>query len=201
MSRRLLAVACALSLFFGAAYVTEAQVRIQRGLATISSSVTFSGSGGQNIGSTSARGGAVYVQDLDLGAAGEMVFNGRSRVKSLADGHAQFLNNARARSLSFQLGTTPTVASGFGTSPSITAGSVASAGSVNVGTGGTATQGVVAFGETWPQAPVCVATNATTTAANTRALGTSATTTQLTITAATAWAASTVVNWFCVSST
>lgn len=90
----------------------------------------------------------------------------------------------------------PTVASGFGTSPAVTAGSTPLAGSVNVGTGGVATSGVINFnGTAFPSAPFVVCMN-TTTAAVVRC---TATTTQLTMTAPAAFTASDVVAWVAIS--
>lgn len=91
----------------------------------------------------------------------------------------------------------PTVSSGFGTSPSITAGSTPWAGSVNVGTGGAATSGVINFnGTAFPNAtPFVVATTSLTNAV-TRAV---ATATQLTLSSTTAWTASDIVSWVCIS--
>lgn len=89
----------------------------------------------------------------------------------------------------------PTISSGFGTTPAITAGSTPFAGSVNVGAGGVATSGVINFGGTaFPSAPFVVAMNTTTGAI----LKATATTTQLTITANAAFTASDVVAWICV---
>lgn len=58
-------------------------------------------------------------------------------------------------------GSTPTVSSGFGTSPSITAGK-ATAFRVNVGTGGSATSGVIALGTTATTGWNCTCTDITT---------------------------------------
>jgi hypothetical protein len=91
----------------------------------------------------------------------------------------------------------PTIASGFGTTPTVTAGSTPLAGSVNVGTGGVATSGVIAFnGVAFPSAPFCVATPSTTNAVTRVATST----TQLTFTTTTAWTASDTVSWICLSS-
>lgn len=91
----------------------------------------------------------------------------------------------------------PTVASGFGTSPAITALSTPLAGSVNVGTGGVATTGTINFnGTAFPSAPFCIA-DSTNSNITTRV---SSSTTQLTLTTTTAWSASDVLTWLCVSS-
>ena len=55
--------------------------------------------------------------------------------------------------------TTPTISSGFGTTPAIAG--VAAAFKVTVGAGGDTT-GVVLFNTTWPTAPICAANNETT---------------------------------------
>lgn len=141
-----------------------------------------------------------------LGVKGDIQFGnnaavlswvGRSFLRSTADGKIQWANNGATAGIIFQFSAAPTVSSGFGTSPSISTGSTDSSGSVDVGTGGAASQGVIQFASTWSNAPFCVATVATTTAGNTRAMGASASTTQLTLTAASAWAASSVVSWHC----
>ncbi len=101
--------------------------------------------------------------------------------------------------------TAPTIASGFGTSPSITASNGTSAILINVGTGGSATSGVL----TMPTAStgwVCTANDITAAAAhvayNTRQ--TASTTTSVTLEnqttstgAAVAWAASDIVRVSC----
>lgn len=71
-------------------------------------------------------------------------------------------------------GLSPTIASGFGTAPSIVGTS--NAGRVKVGSGG-ATSGVVNFQTTYPNPPLCVAQDETTSSA----MRAAATTTQLTI--------------------
>jgi hypothetical protein len=91
----------------------------------------------------------------------------------------------------------PSIASGFGTSPSITAGSTALAGSINVGTGGSATTGAIDFnGTTFPSAPFVVVSTKLTNAV-TRVSAVSAT--QMTFTSTTAWTASDIISWICVS--
>jgi hypothetical protein len=91
--------------------------------------------------------------------------------------------------------TAPTISSGFGTSPSVSAGSSNSLIEVNWGTGGAATSGVVAFHGTWTNAPKCV----TTSESGTQAFQSNATTTQLTITASAAPAASSLTVTHCFS--
>lgn len=90
----------------------------------------------------------------------------------------------------------PTVASGFGTSPSIVAGSTPFAGAVNVGTGGVATTGVINFnGTAFGTAPFVVVTGSLGAVVN---IATTSTT-QLTITGSAAWTASTIISWIAVS--
>lgn len=97
----------------------------------------------------------------------------------------------------FKVDALPTVASGFGTSSSITAGSTALAGSVNIGTGGVAVTGTINFnGTAFPSAPFCTYSNST---SNQITRGTP-TTTQLVLNVTTAWTASDIVSWTCVSS-
>jgi hypothetical protein len=93
-------------------------------------------------------------------------------------------------------GTTPTISSGFGTSPGITASGSNSLFQVNVGTGGAATSGVVAFHGTWTNAPYCFAQDQTSQAITTTAV---ANTTTVTLTATAAWTASSLINVFCSS--
>lgn len=94
------------------------------------------------------------------------------------------------------LGTAPTISSGFGTSPSIVAGSSNSLMQINVGTGGTATSGVVAFHGTWTNAPLVFVTEQSSLAAATTAV---ATTTQITFTTTTAWPSGSILSVLCLS--
>lgn len=88
-------------------------------------------------------------------------------------------------------GTAPTIASGFGTSPSIAGAD--DAGRLTVGTGGIATTGVITFGTAYGTAPACVANNET----SVLLIQATATTTTLTLTAATPFAASDKLTWVC----
>lgn len=90
-------------------------------------------------------------------------------------------------------GTAPTIASGFGTSPSIAATSTDMAGRVTVGTGGSDTSGVINFNYAWPHAPACIANNETTTLL----AKATATTTNLTITSALPFTAADKLTWIC----
>lgn len=144
--------------------------------------------------------GKFLLSQSYITTAGGQYFLGGSGGPSLtAVGTAGTFNiqSAGALGVNINVSALPTVASGFGTSPAIIAGSTPLAGGVNVGTGGIATSGVINFnGTAFPSAPFVVAMN-TTTGAILRA---TATTTQLTITATVAFTASDIVNWICFSS-
>lgn len=137
--------------------------------------------------------GSLFIQAGDL-----LCWNTRGCAESPNDGSFILENNANTIGSRLKVDALPTIASGFGTTPSITAGSTPLAGSVNVGTGGAATSGVINFnGTAFPTAPFCVATPSLT---NVPTRATTVTTTQVTLTTSTAWTASDVVGWICVSS-
>jgi len=141
-----------------------------------------------------------FIASGDIYAAvnSSLAVLGRLSIKAPADGRMTITNNAATFGVSVKVDALPTVSSGFGTTPSITAGSTPFAGSVNVGTGGAATTGVIDFnGTAWPSAPFCIATPTLT---NVPTRVTTITTTQVTLTTSTAWTASDVVNFICVSS-
>lgn len=139
-------------------------------------------------------GGAVFLADaasafFNIGTSGGWYLP--------SNGRFTFYNGVASSGATLKLDALPTVASGFGTSPAVTAGSTPLAGSVNVGTGGIAVSGVINFnGVAFPSAPFVVCMN-TTTGAVVRAV---ASTTQLTITAPVAFVASDVITWICVGS-
>lgn len=141
------------------------------------------------ITSSGASGGMSVNQAADLG------FTSRSFFTSPADGVILVQNNAANRGVRMQFGNIPTISSGFGTTPSVVAGSTDTAFSVNVGTGGVATSGVIAFANTWSVAPVCIAQDTITVGAGVQKVAT--TTSQATITTAVAWTASDVVAVLC----
>jgi hypothetical protein len=71
------------------------------------------------------------------------------------------------------------------------------AGSVNVGTGGVATTGVITFnGTAFPSAPFCTPSLSAGSVPTTY----TATTAAITFTTSVAWPASTIVTWQCISS-
>lgn len=126
-----------------------------------------------------------------------MGFSGRITMTSLSDGNLALENSGLTIGSNLKVDALPTVSSGFGTSPAVTAGSTPLAGSVNVGTGGVATSGIINFnGTAFPSAPFVVCMNTTTAAV----LRCTSTTTQLTITAPAAFTASDVVTWIAISS-
>jgi hypothetical protein len=134
-------------------------------------------------------------QTLSVGAVYSLYWPGRARIYAPVAGMISLQNAQATIGANFKVDDLPTVASGFGTSPSVTAKSTPLAGSVNVGTGGIATSGVINFnGTAFTTAPFVVCMN-TTTGAVVRA---TATTTQLTITAPVAFTASDVIAWVCV---
>jgi len=88
---------------------------------------------------------------------------------------------------------TPTIGSGFGTSPSVVTGGKVYSFQVNVGTGGAATTGVVTFNTTFQNAPSCTASPSATNGVT----RTTSTTTQVTLNSTTAWTASDILSVHC----
>lgn len=141
-------------------------------------------------------GGTMQAVAAALASGGSLNFLTRGFLSASADGNFVIRNQALTVGSTLKADALPTVSSAFGTSPAITAGSTPLAGSVNVGTGGVATSGVINFnGTAFPSAPFVVCMN-TTTAAVVRC---TATTTQLTMTAPAAFTASDVVAWVAIS--
>lgn len=144
--------------------------------------------------------GAVFpLGNVELAAANTFKWSARNVIGSAANGTNEVTNAAGTLGIQFNVGSAaPTVVTGFGTSPSVVSGARNGIGSLNVGTGGTATQGVLTFGTpAWTNAPFCTAWVETGTAGDVRAHGITTSTTQMTITAASAWAASSIVAWKC----
>jgi hypothetical protein len=134
--------------------------------------------------------------NVGVASARFMVFGSRAVLGSPADGAFTVTNQAQAIGSQLKVDALPTIASGFGTSPAVTAGSTPLAGSVNVGTGAPGTTGTITFGGTaFPSAPFCQANNAVTL----QVVKAAASTTQLVLTSA-GFTASDVVTWLCVSS-
>jgi hypothetical protein len=160
-----------------------------------------SGAGNIATGSTTTQvclpGLCASANNALLNAATLLTWNSRARIGSDVDGEVFVENQATTSGARLKVDALPTVASGFGTTPGVTAGSTPFAGSVNVGTGGVATSGVIAFGGTaFPSVPFCIVSNGGSSAV----LSAIATTTQLTINSGSAFAASSLVDWICVAS-
>jgi hypothetical protein len=120
----------------------------------------------------------------------------RILLNSPAVGQYDIQNNSVSMGAMINVSALPTIASGFGTGPAVTAGSTPFAGSLNVGTVTPGTGGVVNFnGTAFPSAPFCMCQDDTTLLA----IRCTTTTTQLTV-IATALTASDIVTWMCVSS-
>jgi hypothetical protein len=117
-------------------------------------------------------------------------------VQAPTDGNVSLANTGNTTGSQLKVDALPTIASGFGTSPSVTAGSTPFAGAVVVGSGGVATSGVVNFnGTAFPSAPFC----AVTASGGAGVLVAQGSTTQLTIASAAALAAGSIISWICVS--
>jgi hypothetical protein len=133
--------------------------------------------------------------DVFAGAASDFRFSStRARRSSPADGVVVDAIAANTYGMRMQFAAISTIGSGFGASPAVTAGSTDTAGSVDVGTGGAATSGVVNFATTWSSAPFCIVQDSTT-AILQRA---TTTTTAMTITSASAWTANDKIVWHCI---
>lgn len=160
--------------------------------------------GALSVGSLTSAGNITAVTNViaqgtvvRVGDTGEFDTPTRSAISFPADGILAFKRNDTNVGVDLKFDALPTVASGFGTSPAITAGSTALAGSVNVGTGGVATSGVINFnGAAFPSAPFCTATPTTSNIVQRVA----SSTTQLTLTVTSAWTASDVIFFQCISS-
>jgi hypothetical protein len=144
---------------------------------TWNASVSFTGPG------TAAAAGVVRLANTSVVAARNAGNSGDITLLTSTSGNHVQVGSANSSGFDvvigtknlFWLGGTPTISSGFGTSPSI-AGEAA-AFKVTVGTGG-ASSGVVLFNVTWANAPVCMANNESAS----QLVRTSPTTTQVTLT-------------------
>lgn len=92
---------------------------------------------------------------------------------------------------------TPTIASNFGTSPSVTAGSTDMVGEINVGTGGIAAAGIINFAVTHTKAPICLVEVNDSVGANLRIMGATTSTTQAQFTTTVAWASGAKIWYMC----
>lgn len=155
------------------------------GVANPISTITATG----RITSTGASDG------LTVSGTGDVTWSARTNLTAPAAGVFLLANGQNATGLRMQFGNIPAIGSGFGTSPAMVAGSSDSAFSVNVGTGGAATSGVVNFASTWAVAPMCIGQDQTTVGAGVQKV--TATTSAATITTAVAWTASDIVTVHC----
>jgi hypothetical protein len=134
---------------------------------------------------------------VNTAGSGAFFWSTRALMRSPVNGVVTVSNFAETIGSELKVDALPTVGSGFGTSPAVIAGSTPLAGAVNVGTGGSATTGVITFGGTaFPSTPFVVCT------CSLGAVPTVcvATTTNLTFTTSVAWPASTILNWIVISS-
>lgn len=150
-------------------------------------------------GAVTLQGGLATTASLQLTGAttnGEVRMSGNTILQAPAGGTLALLNFSRTIGSTFKVDALPTIASGFGTSPAVTAGSTPFAGSVDVGTGGVAASGVITFGGTaFPSAPFCVIGSST----GTYQLRSVTTTTTIQLIANVAFTASDKISWICVS--
>lgn len=143
---------------------------------------------------TSNFNGALNVA---AGASNALLWNSRTAMYSPANGVLNINQQNSSTGSQIKVDALPTIASGFGTSAAISAGSTPFAGSLNIGTGGVATTGVINFnGTAFPSAPFCVVS---TRLGNNAVTGAQPSTTAMIINASTAWAANEIVSWICVS--
>lgn len=160
---------------------------------------TYSRNGGAATipASFSNLGALTLLGALNTPSSASAIFYGtRGSTGATATGVFQFQNNATTAGSILKVDALPTIASGFGTSPFIVAGSTPFAGAVNVGTGGTAVGGVVNFnGTAFPSIPFCVASGRATNGV-TRL---TPSTTQLNFDINVAWNAGDTLSWICVS--
>lgn len=126
----------------------------------------MAGGGNGNVGSTTFASGSGVI----------LVGSGRVVVDTPAAGSTNFLNIENAV---YHITQAPTISSGFGSSPSVVNGASDAAFTINVGTGGAASAGVIAFGTAAPHGWACDVVDTTTSTATvfvTKSVPTSATT-------------------------
>lgn len=141
---------------------------------------------------------AISATNFNATSGGSYGFSASGYLSAPANGVFTLRNAAVTIGAEFKVDALPTIASGFGTSPSVTAGSTPFAGSVNVGTGGAVATGTINFnGTAFPSAPFCVASTTLQAAAAVRAF---ANTTSLSLTSAANFPSGEVISYICVSS-
>lgn len=177
---------------FGFSSTTNEQSVIDTGISRSAAGVVAIGTG-----AVGASDGTVFANGFIGGAGGAFQLTSRIAITSGAQGIYNLMRQDQTTGSQLKVDALPTIASGFGTSPSITAGSTPLAGSVNVGTGGVASSGVINFGGTaFPTAPFCITTI---NAVGAQAQAVQSSTTQLTLYSTPAWLTNTTVNWVCIS--
>jgi hypothetical protein len=201
-------IAIALTLGLSAVVIAQPPATITPALAGVASPLTFGSPIDTGLSRTSA--GAVAVGNGTQGDSsgtvtatqftalgpGAFAFVTRGFLTASADALFTLRNAGVSSGSVLKVDALPTIASGFGTSPAVTAGSTPFAGSVNVGTGAPGTGGVINFnGTAFPSAPFVVCQDDS----SLLVVRCTATTTQMTI-AATALTASDVVSWIAISS-
>jgi hypothetical protein len=127
------------------------------------------------------------------GGLGALSFNRESgSIMKIGQGTTAGYGDLKARQLLTATSSgAPTIASGFGTSPSIAGGD--DGGRITVGTGGTASTGAITFGVAYATAPACVANNETTISL----VQATTTTTTLTLTSSAPFTAGDKLTWVC----
>jgi hypothetical protein len=209
-------IAVALTLGLSAVVIAQPPATITPALAGVASLLTFGAPVDTGISRTAAgtvavgngtqgdTSGTLVVLNLlatgniSTSTGGAFTWNSitKSAIRSSSDGVMSFENLGSTTGSKIKVDALPTVASGFGTSPAVTAGSTPFAGSINVGTGAPGTGGVINFnGTAFPSAPFVVCQDDS----SLLVVRCTATTTQMTI-AATALTASDVVSWIAISS-
>jgi len=190
----------------------SAKFIVSGGSATFNNGLTV-GIEGTTVGSVAfknATSGTITLQPT-TGALGTVTATLPANTGTIAETNlAQTFSAAQTFSSGFGVantvvsGTAPTIFSGFGTSPSVTASNGTAAFRINVGTGGTATSGVVGL-PTAANGWNCFASDITTPATGHAIKQTATSTTSVTLTnynnagAATAWAASDIIIVNCMA--
>jgi hypothetical protein len=165
----------------------------------LTSTAIVTGNGGGDIQTPSAT--STLATNGDFSTPGQIVagaskvigWAGRSVMFSLVNGVTMIDVNSAGSGVAIHSGAA-TIASGFGTSPTIAGTDMA--GRITVGTGGIAVTGQITFANTYTtNAPSCVANDETTAGIAVRA---TATLTSLTLASAVAWTAGDKINWLCI---
>lgn len=183
--KRITPVLLTLSLLFGGLMaLPEAQATIKRGVNMVGDgALLYFGGTTSSYPALKRSSTNVEFRTADDASYASAIMNSLTAVSLIRIGASVILVSATA----------PTISSGFGTSPSIVANNGTAAFTVNVGTGGVATSGVIGL----PTATTgwnCFVIDRTN---NTVTRETATTTTSATLTAAAAWAASDILQVSC----